>query len=53
MQEIFRFRRTGLEPGGKIVGHFTATGLRSHFADRFARWGYDLPATLYEPTGPR
>ncbi|MBR3369937.1 MAG: CpaF family protein [Rhodobacteraceae bacterium] len=53
MQEIFRFERTGLEPGGKIVGHFTATGLRSHFADRFARWGYDLPATLYEPTGPR
>jgi len=53
MQEIFRFERTGLEPGGKIVGHFTATGLRSSFAERFARWGYDLPATLYEPTGPR
>lgn len=53
MQEIFRFERTGLEPGGKIVGHFTATGLRSSFAERFARWGYELPATLYEPTGPR
>ncbi|MDD7971749.1 CpaF family protein [Roseinatronobacter alkalisoli] len=53
MQEIFRFERTGLEPGGKIVGHFTATGLRSHYADRFARWGYELPATIYEPTGPR
>ncbi|MGY6705203.1 CpaF family protein [Roseinatronobacter sp.] len=53
MQEIFRFERTGLEPGGKILGHFTATGIRSHFADRFARWGYELPATLYEPTGPR
>jgi pilus assembly protein CpaF len=48
MQEVFKFERTGLEPNGKIVGHFTGTGLRSHFADRFKRWGFDLPHTIYD-----
>ena len=48
MQEIFKFERTGMEPNGKIIGHFTGCGLRSHFADRFRRWGYDLPPSLYD-----
>lgn len=48
MQEVFKFERTGLEPNGKILGHFTGTGLRSHFADRFKRWGFDLPHTIYD-----
>ncbi|WP_136634706.1 CpaF family protein [Pseudooceanicola onchidii] len=50
MQEVFRFQRTGLTPENKIVGHFTATGVRSHFSERFKMWGYDLPAHLFEPT---
>ncbi|MEQ9694837.1 CpaF family protein [Shimia sp. SDUM112013] len=50
MQEVFRFQRTGLTPENKIIGHFTATGVRSHFSDRFRLWGYDLPASIYEPT---
>ena len=50
MQEIFRFQRTGLTPDNKILGHFTATGVRSHFSERFRMWGYDLPAHIYEPT---
>ena len=48
MQEVFRFERTGIEPDGRILGHFTATGLRSNYSDRFKRWGYDLPASIYE-----
>jgi pilus assembly protein CpaF len=48
MQEIFRFERTGLEPDGTILGHFTGTGLRSNYADRFKRWGYDLPTSIYD-----
>ena len=50
MQEIFRFQRTGLGPENKIIGHFTATGVRSHFSERFRLWGYDLPPAIYEPT---
>ncbi|MCC5971577.1 MAG: CpaF family protein [Pararhodobacter sp.] len=48
MQEVFKFERTGMEPNGKIIGHFTGAGIRSHYAERFKRWGYDLPATLYD-----
>ena len=49
MQEIFRYERLGLAPDGKIIGRFNATGVRSHFSDRFRQWGYDLPASIYEP----
>ena len=49
MQEIFRFERLGMEPDGRVMGRFNATGLRSHYADRFRRWGYELPSTIYEP----
>ncbi|OUS22301.1 type II secretion system protein E [Litorivita pollutaquae] len=49
MQEIFRFQRVGLTPDNKIIGHFTATGVRSHFSERFRMWGYDLPPAIFEP----
>jgi pilus assembly protein CpaF len=49
MQEIFRFQRVGLTPDNKIIGHFTGTGVRSNYTERFRLWGYDLPATIYEP----
>ena len=52
MQEIFRFQRTGITPDNKIIGHFTATGVRSHYSERFRMWGYDLPPEIYEPTKP-
>jgi pilus assembly protein CpaF len=49
MQEVFRFQRVGLTPENKIIGHFTATGVRSHFSERFRLWGYDLPPSIFEP----
>ncbi len=49
MQEVFRFQRVGLTPDNKIIGHFTATGVRSHFSERFRLWGYDLPPEIFEP----
>ena len=49
MQEIFRYERIGIAPDGRIIGRFNATGVRSHFSDRFRQWGYDLPASIYEP----
>lgn len=49
MQEVFRFQRVGLEPDGKILGHFTASGVRSHYSERFKQWGYDLPSSIFEP----
>ncbi|MFE3837095.1 CpaF family protein [Pseudogemmobacter sonorensis] len=49
MQEIFRYERLGVEPSGKIIGRFNATGIRSSHSDRFRQWGFDLPASIYEP----
>jgi pilus assembly protein CpaF len=49
MQEVFRYQRLGMTPDGKIIGRFTATGVRSHYSDRFRQWGYDLPASLFDP----
>ncbi|MFY2824029.1 CpaF family protein [Ruegeria sp. MALMAid1280] len=50
MQEIFKFQRVGLTPDNKIIGHFTATGVRSYYSERFRLWGFDLPTSIYEPT---
>jgi pilus assembly protein CpaF len=49
MQEVFRYERLGVEPNGKIIGRFNATGIRSAYSDRFRQWGFDLPASIYEP----
>ncbi|MGR3291033.1 MAG: CpaF family protein [Paracoccaceae bacterium] len=49
MQEVFRYQRVGLTPENKIIGHFTANGVRSHYSERFRMWGYDLPASIFEP----
>ncbi len=49
MQEVFRYERLGLAPDGKIIGRFNATGVRSHYSDRFKQWGYDLPPSIFDP----
>jgi pilus assembly protein CpaF len=49
MQEVFRYHRVGLTPENKIIGYYTATGVRSNFSERFRLWGYDLPPTIFEP----
>lgn len=49
MQEVFRYERLGIEPSGKIIGRFNATGIRSSYSDRFRQWGFDLPPSIYEP----
>jgi pilus assembly protein CpaF len=49
MQEVFRYERLGIEPSGRIIGRFNATGIRSAYSERFKQWGYDLPASIYEP----
>ena len=49
MQEVFRYERLGLGQDGKIIGRFNATGVRSHYSERFRQWGYNLPASIFEP----
>jgi pilus assembly protein CpaF len=49
MQEIFTFRRTGLDANGNIKGFFCATGVRPKFCDRLAAFGITLPDNMFDP----
>jgi pilus assembly protein CpaF len=49
MQEIFRFKRRGVDTDGAVVGDFGPTGLRPQFVDRLKVAGIDVPRSLFEP----
>lgn len=49
MQEIFRFKREGVDSGGHVLGHFEASGVRPKFADAAAGYGLRIPAELFHP----
>ncbi len=50
MQEIFTFRRSGVDAEGRVRGHFCATGVRPHFSERMQAFGLSIPDRLYEPS---
>lgn len=47
MQEIFRFKRTGMEDDGTVLGHFEATGIRPKFIEDLSLRGLELPSDLF------
>ena len=49
MQEIFTFKRTGIDQNGTVRGHFCATGVRPKFTERLQAFGIVLPDQLYDP----
>jgi pilus assembly protein CpaF len=49
MQEIFRFKMTGRDQNGNVLGHFEATGIRPKFASELAAHGIDLDPQLFRP----
>lgn len=49
MQEIFTFKRTGLDTSGNVLGYFTATGVRPKFTERLTAFGIQLPDAMYDP----
>lgn len=49
MQEIFTFKRTGVDGAGNVQGHFCATGVRPRFSDRLAAFGVNLPDAVFDP----
>jgi pilus assembly protein CpaF len=48
MQDIFVFERTGIGPGGKVLGRFRATGIRPKCNERIAAAGMPLRADMFE-----
>jgi pilus assembly protein CpaF len=47
MQEIFTFRRSGIDADGNIKGQFVATGVRPKFARRLEEWGLPVRDNLF------
>ena len=45
LQDIFRFRQTGVDEHGHAIGHFEACGVRPQLLDRLHERGADLPET--------
>ena len=49
MQEIFRFRQTGVSGEGIVQGRFEATGIRPRFLDQVMAHGITLSPDLFRP----
>jgi pilus assembly protein CpaF len=49
MQEIFRFRQTGISSDGLVQGRFEATGIRPRFLDQLLAHGLSLSTELFRP----
>lgn len=49
MQEIFTFRRSGVDTNGNVRGAFHATGVRPKFSERLEAFGVHLADATYDP----
>jgi len=49
MQEIFRFKQSGVDSEGVVKGRFEATGIRPRFLDQVMAHGITLSADLFRP----
>jgi pilus assembly protein CpaF len=49
MDEIFRFVKERSDEQGRMVGHFTATGIRPSFLTALLPYGIELPAAHFVP----
>jgi pilus assembly protein CpaF len=50
MQDVFVFEKKGVSPDGRVLGNFTATGIRPKFAERLKASGINVPAAWFEHT---
>jgi pilus assembly protein CpaF len=48
MQDVFVFEKQGVSPDGKVIGAFSATGIRPKFAERLQASGISVPGSWFE-----
>lgn len=48
MQEIFRFKQTGIDQNGRALGQFEATGVRPSFVSKIEAAGIKLPSNMFQ-----
>jgi len=49
MQDVFRYRRTGIDADGKVLGNHVATGVQPRFLEQLRAAGMNLPPDLFMP----
>jgi pilus assembly protein CpaF len=49
MQEIFVFKRSGVNAEGQVTGKFLATGVFPQFDQRLKEFGVAVPESVYDP----
>ncbi|MGA9352907.1 MAG: CpaF family protein, partial [Terriglobales bacterium] len=49
MQDVFVFEKQGVSPEGRVLGTFTATGVRPRFEDKLRASGLALPTNFFDP----
>jgi pilus assembly protein CpaF len=47
LQDIFVFKRKGMDPEGNIIGSFHATGIRPAFAEKLETAGLEVPEEIF------
>jgi pilus assembly protein CpaF len=52
MQELFTFRREGVDPDGNILGTFMSTGIRPRFADSIKASSHAIDPAVFEYLNP-
>jgi pilus assembly protein CpaF len=50
MQDVFLFEKQGVSPEGRVLGTFTATGIRPRFEEKLRAAGIALASNLFEPS---
>jgi pilus assembly protein CpaF len=50
LQDLFLYEKRGVSTEGRILGAFSATGIRPRFAERMKADGIELPAQMFDPT---
>ncbi len=48
MQDVFVFEKKGVSPDGRVLGAFTATGIRPKFAERLKASGINVPGSWFD-----
>jgi pilus assembly protein CpaF len=48
MQDVFRYKQSGIDQNGRAYGQFEATGVRPSFVSRLEAAGIKLPSNLFQ-----
>jgi pilus assembly protein CpaF len=48
LQDVFVFEKRGLNPDGRVVGRFAATGIRPKFTDKLLAAGIRMRPDLFD-----